>query len=518
MELTKLLSVNSEKRILFALLLVSGAILFSTISPGQDWGGDFAGYLHQGKALANGSLSQFNELSDYRIANSAHDLTLGPAVYPWGFPAVIAAIFTVFGESILAIKILIVGLVLGCQLLIFLLLRGRTSEHLVHVIAFVFAINTFILSFKDKVLSDIPFTFLVLLTLVLCRKYLASGARPSVMQLTGIGVAMSMAFLVRTHALALVPTVAAIQLLGKIGQNDRWDVTTAIALVKRVQAKDFIPYAIFVGAIAAAISALPDPVQAYSESGHAQTGGLERMFNYAKSAIVYYGLLPNDLIRAPAAIYVFIIVPLLICGFVGNSIKNADIAIYVLFHMAILLLYPGRQGLRFILPILPMIFFFTLLAAREFFMWITARKFEAVTVRAVDFAFVAITALGLSGPAVIQATHQYRNPDADRIIGGPYAETSQMAFEFVRENIAAQASVVFWKPRVLSYMTDRKSAYAYNIQDLIDGHFDYVLECRKTHEKYDEGNERIRKTRSTNPEYFHLVYENADFALYKITR
>ena len=246
------------------LLLVSGVFLFSSINPGHGWGGDFAAYIHQGKALANGSIDHLRMLVQHRIENSTGEWMIGPDFYPWGFPAVLAVVIIAFGESLFAMKCLTVSFVLGCQVAAYFLLRGRTSMLGCYAVAFVFGMNSFVFDLKDRVLSDLPFAFFVILTLLLCRIFLLEKKNPSIVNLISIGITMSAAFCIRTHAIALLPTVAFLQLMGKTDFATRKSVLVLLGGLKRIRLPDFIPYLIFAACVAAVTAVLSDPIEAYT--------------------------------------------------------------------------------------------------------------------------------------------------------------------------------------------------------------------------------------------------------------
>ncbi len=507
---------KSELLLGSVLLLISGVLHFSSIFPGHNWGGDFAAYIHQGKSLANGSIEQLNALVQFRMEYSTPDWTIGPDYYPWGYPVALAGVIFVFGESIFAIKAMGVIFVLATQVALYFLFRGRTSMTVSFAIAFVYGINVFVFQFKNLILSDIPFTFFVVLTLLCCRKYLLPNKSPSIAELACIGLSMLAAFSIRTHAVALLPTVAFLQLWGRANLEKGFSVSAIFGGLKRIRLPDFIPCLIFVLGVAAIISISSDPVDSYVKSGDVDFERVSgQLLGTIKTGVTYYGELPNHLFRAPVLIYSLVIVPLLLIGVFRTGVSNIDLAMYTLVHMAILLVFPGRQGLRFILPILPVLFFFLIVGGREVANWISKNRADAKSNKLIDRALAAMLIVGLSGPVLLQAYQTDIEDKLHALNTGPYSESSVEAFDYIRANVDDEQNVVFWKPRVLSYLTNKKSAFAYSLEDLTSGRYDYVLVYLTEYRDDERGKELVTVT-STNPEYFRSVFENRKFILFEV--
>jgi hypothetical protein len=499
------------------LLLVSGLLLFSTITPGHDWGGDFAAYIHQGKALASGSTEHLRALVQHRIDTSTREWIIGPDFYPWGFPALLAIVFKLFGESLFAMKCLIAALTLGCQVVVYFLLRGRTTVFGGYAIATIFAINSFVFVFKDMVLSDIPFTFFVLLTLLLCKKYLLDKKGPTILNLIGIGAAVSMAFSIRTHAIALLPTIAMLQLIGKTDFQASRSIKDLMGGLLKIRLPDFIPYVLFLASVATIAALLSDPIDSYASTGHVQAGDgiISRLFATTKSGILYYGLLPKALFPTPNAFYALVLVPMLMVGVYRAGLKNMDLVVFVIFHMAVLMVFPGRQGLRFVLPVLPIYFLFLFEGGRAIVGWIVRPVSSSERRTLVDSALAAILVLGVSGPTVIHAVQTLFSESRYHVEPGPYTENSQAAFDFISEHVPENDGIVFWKPRVLSYFTERKSSFNFRIEELTNGRNRYALVYLGEYHPRDKGR-FLPKTVAANKEKFRSIYSNSDFVLYEI--
>ena len=507
--------IRPEVLISVLLLLISGLFHFSSVSPGHSWGGDFAAYIHQGKSLANGSTEQLDIITSHRVGNSAGTIAVGPTAYPWGFPAALALVIIVFGESLFAMKLLVIGFFLGCQVVIHLLLRGRTAMIGIYAVVFAFALNSYVYTFKNQILPDVPFTFFVLLTLVLCRTFLIEKKDPSIVNLGFIGASMFLAFSMRANAIALLPAVAFLQVLGKVNDGNSFFVSRLLGGLKRIRLSDLTPYLIFAVGTVALNSVLADPILSYADTGHIQIVGIEQLFKRVASNAWYYLLLPMSRLGTPVAVYALIVIPVLLVGVARSGTENMDLLIYIFFHMLILLVFPGRQGLRYVLPLLPMLLFFLFVGGRDVVNWFIRLGSKDFSIKRLDIALVAILIVGMSGPVVLQAIQEPIEPGSDYIVSGPYAANSRDVFGYIKQNIDEDESIVFWKPRVLSYLTDRKSVNATSLEGLTRGHSKYVL-VFFPELPTDRSNKALVEVTSENPEHFSLIYRNPDFSLYKI--
>ena len=94
---------------------------------------------------------------------------------------------------------------------------------------------------------------------------------------------------------------------------------------------------------------------------------------------------------------------------------------------------------------------------------------------------------------------------------GPFAETSQQMFAFVRKQLSADAVVVFFKPRAMRLLTDRQSVRVREVPELMQ--YDYL--CVYAREP-DNPVQRGTVDGLVAEGMLRPVYANADFALYRI--
>jgi O-methyltransferase involved in polyketide biosynthesis len=105
-------------------------------------------------------------------------------------------------------------------------------------------------------------------------------------------------------------------------------------------------------------------------------------------------------------------------------------------------------------------------------------------------------------------------------ISGPYTETSQSMFSFIRSNTEKESIIVFLKPRLMRMMTDRKSLMLTKKEDLSRG--DYLCLYPPTQLKVLAAQLRDQVSPDTMQDLLKqegalLIYENSEFQVYKLT-
>ena len=86
---------------LFLVIIAIGMCAIKIVNQQHAWSDDTA-YLAQGIALANGTTAQY--IADNTLMMTKSDWLIGPYAYPWGFPALLAPLYKIFGFNIVAFK------------------------------------------------------------------------------------------------------------------------------------------------------------------------------------------------------------------------------------------------------------------------------------------------------------------------------------------------------------------------------------------------------------------------------
>ena len=91
--------------IIFIVILVISVILqLAILTPGHNWGGDFAAYIMQAMSVVNGTADAF--VQDNRFSMEQSSEAVGPVTYPWLFPLMLAPVYALTGLNIFALKLI----------------------------------------------------------------------------------------------------------------------------------------------------------------------------------------------------------------------------------------------------------------------------------------------------------------------------------------------------------------------------------------------------------------------------
>ena len=149
---------NLDRKSLFiGLLGIIALFHVLTIRNGQGWGDDWAQYVAHAKNLAEGKPYDetgyiYNEAARY-----------APRIYPPGFPLLLAPIYALRGLDLEALKIPVIVSLIG-TLIMFAALATRWDGAASALIATALAgFHPFFRDFKNHILSDLPFAFLLLI-------------------------------------------------------------------------------------------------------------------------------------------------------------------------------------------------------------------------------------------------------------------------------------------------------------------------------------------------------------------
>jgi len=534
------------------IVLISSTISFCVLTRGQTWLDDFASYIMQAKSILNGTMAEFVRRNAFTVNQSSYPP--GPAAYPWGFPLLLSPVYAVFGMNALALK-LVNTLFFGLFLIVFFgLARTRLTDVESLLLTAALAFNPALLLAHDQILSDIPFLFFCALGIFLidrftrqmsfpygdamrgdfpcterrtvCRsnplsseesprstrdchaakeqeRRLARVPRPvqAMTPLMGIaiGAVIFAANFIRTNGILLLIPLALAQWIQLWPQ--RRNKTSLLAALKPAIA----PYLTF--GLLFAIQTLTFPDGQSSYLSHFSMFTPQHLWDN----FIYYFWLPSsafDQLPVGVVLYPLLLIFVIVSA-VSRRSRDLPIHAYSLATIALFILWPERQGLRFIYPILPFLFIFAfdgmkLAAARLKTDW---RK-SAEMVLTGFWLVLTVISLGVS------FTFARDNLAADRAINGPFDPVSTEMFAFVREKIPAKSVVIFFKPRAMRLFTDRDSFMTERCADFIKG--DYLALSEKVG---DNGQIPPEEAANCNPLVkLEKVFHNKRFTVYKINQ
>ena len=501
-------------RILALVLAVSiflGGFLFCDTS--HFWGDDYAAYMLQGKALADGTLAR--QLQENLLLHAStiygYDLNkMTELVYVWGFPLQLAAMYKLIGFDALIPQHILYYKIPGCLALgifaavLFLFYRRRFRSDISLVMSLFMALSIF--PHLDRIQTDIPFLCMTFLSFYMYETLWEQAGRKS-MIVHGclLGVCMWYTYLVRPNGITVVALIAAMHIC-------RLARSPSIRYKIRVHC---IPYVVFALLLAGFFLIFPYPTSGIRDIGLGSLAeGLR--YNYALLAGWLYESTPFGP-QLPRRLINFALKFCFCVGFLYKGRKREwGYAIYLLGTVLITAYLPYNQGLRYVFGVLPLILLF--LAEGIAFLYHTAcRLLKRERAIQILTACVTVGILLLSTVEISAEVFQLWNQRKEKATlsqnacENAYADPCLEAYRFIREETEEDAIFAFQKPRAL-YLNTGRMAFSptVNGHNLLDA--DYYMRLKEPTRWQPEVSSENEASRMT------LEFENTDIEIYRIQK
>ncbi len=452
--------------ILLLILCLSGLFAYLSLQDGHDWGGDFALYLRQAQSILDGTsqdvLAQNSYAMDQSTQQEGANPQVGPHLYPWGFPLLLAPVVALFGFSLTAVKVYVIIFFLLSLLVSYRLFLPRIGPVYSLWLVAVLGFNPFLLKFSDTINSDIPFLFFALLSILFIEKTLGYRKlfinRTLTCLLTGVLIYFS--FLVRTNGIVLVGVLG-------IGHLIKWyhPLRERFAATFKKEWKELLPY---VGFAACWIL-----LKLWLPGGSGSHLAFLKRITPGKLAynIMYYIELPAEFYEGVLFPYLIygITIPFLLLGIYKRIRRMPDILylVYSAASLVIFILWPPIQGLRFIFSLLPFYIYYTFvgLSAAE----IVARpEVKRVKISWVPvFSMVLLVLFFFRSMVYIYEVHE--SYPEKQISEGPYTPQSREMFRYLETHTEPDDIIIFFKPRVMTFISKRQSLRVTRLAEIREG-------------------------------------------------
>jgi hypothetical protein len=513
--------MNKKAVSLLALIvLISGAISFSLLTRGHSWLDDFAAYIMQAKAFVDGSMGEFVRRNAFTVNTSSYPP--GPAAYPWGFPLLLAPVYAIFGMNALAFKLVNTLFYALFLVVLFALARTRLADAEALLLTAALAFNPALLLAHDQIISDIPFLFFCTLGILLVDAFTQPALEPSprrtqrdtkenlksssfvlLRDLRGkktlflgiaTGATIFAASFIRTNGILLLIPLA----LGQLIRH--WPQRRNLSIIMLKSA--IVPYLTFGVLFAAQALIFPSGQESYLS--HFSLFSLQGLWDN----FLYYLWLPSWTFReipAGVAIYPLLLVFAIISAMKRRS-RDLPIHAFSLATMVLFILWPERQGLRFIYPILPLFLIFAFDGMK-----LAVTHLKPDWHKAGEMALTGFWLLLIAISFGVSFNAARENLSAGRATNGPFDPVSAQMFEFLREKTPAQSVIIFFRPRALRLFTDRDSFMTERCADLPKG--DYLALSKKVE---DNGQIAPGEISSCSRVKLEEMFNNKRFIVYEI--
>lgn len=477
------IKLRQQQWLLLFLIIGVGLFWSFTLRQGHVWGGDFSLYIHHALNLLNGV--PYSETG--YILNPA-DPVVSPQAYPPIFPLLLMPSLYFFGLNLTALKLVIV-LCFTLFLAVYLaLLRRELPTRDLVLLAVLVGFSPFFWDFKDDIRSDIPFLLFSYIVLYqIHRMPEKREGRAALVPALITGLFCYLAYGVRSVGVALPISLLIYDLL-------RWRTVTRFTLWVGV-----------VLGIGVGLQALLFPGSDYS---------VQYIFDPATNAanVAAYFISLSTLWDNG-----YNLILLLVLSIVTNTLaltavwprirrQPTILEIYLVVYLLILVIWPVSQGIRFLIPILPLYFFYVVDGLRRLRAALPKRWGEAV--------FWGITAVILFSYIAKYSTMPFA-----AIPTGVAQPDSVALFEYVKNDTAVSDVFIFRKPRVLALYTGRSAAIFHPAGATEAAQWAFWQEIKATYlivSRWDEPH--WQQFINSHQEFLQLTYANTDFRVYRILR
>ncbi|MCA6364589.1 MAG: hypothetical protein IM638_16265 [Bacteroidetes bacterium] len=423
---------NRNRFIGYCVVLLSLVpLFFINIKTSCDWGDDFAQYLHQAKNIVTG---QSQNETGYIFNENNPDL--GPQAYPPGFPLLLAPLIYFNGLDVASLNLYLTMFWVLCCFTGFLLLRTSLSFVSAWIITIILAYNPLLLQFKTEIVSDLPFTFLSMLSIWLMLQ------KQTLLKNILIVVLIALAIHIRMAGLPLL----FVFVLHRFFLDKHWRQFSF-----KLHQHTFI--ALLAGlAVYFAIDTLFPTVVNYKLAG--QQAEYWKMVNDHFSYTVHqlswmfrwYDMKEYSSIGILTSSSLLVFAILGMC-YTFQKDRKSILLIYTASYLLMIFLHrSGHQGMRFIYPVLFILFLFAAIALRKNLQNLNLTKNKWIAV--------------IAG-ALILFSYNYEIEKIIKteavVIDGPQTSEADSLFRYINSTLPAKCIVAFDKPRALALYTHAHS-------------------------------------------------------------
>lgn len=480
--------------IIVAILLFL-PLLFIGVSNSHDWGDDFAQYIHQAENIVHG-IPQSE--TGYLFNPSNY---IGPQAYPIGFPLLLVPVYVIAGNSILAFTALISLFYFLLCLLIVYFYRQYFSAITTLLLAFILMYNPLLVNFKREIMSDIPFTALLVLNFILYQKNKSRNIKQTLL----LSILTGFMITIRPAGFVFIAAVAMDQLINLIRRK-----VTFLDFIIHTGLIVFIPASIYF-TLNSLIFKVP-------------SGGSIQDYLVFFNSNTFLQIIPENLthhievlrylyapeagnVMGPSLILGTILSAMIIVGFVKRLILKPDaIDWFFIFYAGMLLLFPNNHSaFRLMIPISFIMIMYAGTGLKSIQLSPKVTTFKKVIAAGIFVSLLYI-------PGIHRAYNSTRFT-----IEGPQMGTSIEAFNYISKNVSPKDIIVFTKPRALALYTGccgMADPFTTNPtlinQQIMDAKASYLLINNNITSEPMKRYAQIMQNRTTKQ------WENKDFVLLKI--
>ena len=470
-------------------------LLFLGTRTSHDWGDDFAQYIHQAANIVKG-IPQSETGFIYSQQNY-----IGPQAYPVGFPLLLAPVYALAGNSITAFTTFISLMYIILGLLMVFFYRKHFSWVTALVLAFIFLYNPQMMIFKREVMSDIPFTALLVLNFILYQRSKTQKLKPLILLAVTTGFMLA----IRPAGIVFVAAAAIDQLFIHLKQKSESGIfTKKIAIIILVPVLFYVIINSLIFKIPSGGS-IRDYLLFYYSGNFLQI--IPENLSHHIEVFRFLYVPQSGILMGFSFLLGSVMVAMTLLGFVKRLLAGPEILEwFFIFYVIMLLVFPNNDSAYRLM--VPLGFIFLFYAATGIKTINLLPSIPAVK----KAAAVGVIVLLLFAPGWVSIARS-----GYKTIEGPQQKPAMEVFNYMLKNVPADSVVVFAKPRALAlYAGCRSIADPFTTdptlihKQVMDAKASYLLIHNKLTSEPMKRYARVMQSRLTK------VWSNKEFELYKI--
>lgn len=542
------MSYKRNDYLLFALIVA--AILFLSVFCLTNtcyWGDDFAAYISEGIAIAEGKFDEQVQLNVLMHPSELPDEALdGSLVYVWGYPLLLALVYKLVGfdrvgfTSIIYYKLpsaIALALMAG---VLFLLLRRRFGKPLSFMLAFLFSACYEFSVQINTLYSDVVFLFFAAISLFVLELFLDEKQETKKLVLgVLLGISLWYTYETRLNGISILFACALACVIYYV--KARKEAPSGFNR-KKLTATVILPFVVFLvfklvseAILAPATGNTSDlagvTIQTVLKNIKGYYGNakawIELICNNAainwiniflsmmtKTGEDTYGVIGSFCAKLSNICAICVLILALIGIITDGFKKEAHLTVFAVVYLLVVSMLPYNQGVRYIYPVMLLVPIFAGHAIHRGIVLLTThssaklKRIENIIGLAVmSIACILTFTSAVRGIIYERKTFDYVVPTGPESFYAMYAYTpcSVETYNYISENTPKDCVIGFYKPRALYLNTERVS-----LRTDINGHsldeVDYFLTCARM------GEDQLLKEGNGQ---FEEIFSNIEFTLYK---
>lgn len=481
--------LGTDRAVKLTILILCLFYLF-TIRAGHNWGCDFASYLHHAENILQG-----RSYSDVNYVFNRFN-PIAPRTQPPLFPLMLALVYLFFGLNFTAFKVMNILLFMLALYFIYKVLAAQKEKLLAWLTVAFIGLHQFYWSFKENILTDLPFVLFCYLAIFFIQKAVNSIEKKEILlNACFAAFLVSLAYGIRAIGIVFVPVVLGYEFLKK----------------KRLTRASGIILGLFAGFYllqGAFFHTAGENIRLFQLSLPGITNNL-RMYRVVM--VLFWN---NGYWVRVGAIFALVSIPIFFYGHFLSLKKGLQVAaVFFWLYLVTVLVWPYMDGPRFFFPLFPLYVYYLFLGVKGLSLQ-AGRIFNpklGLSLRA-----------GLILIFFLPNLTWYTASDLGKPLeSGVFIDTSQEMFGFIGTATPKNSVIIFFKPRAMGFFAKRPASVYHVPQD--DRHlWNYLKEINASYVVVHRGFPLdliyLNRFISRHPESFRRVFSNRDFRVYRIVK